>query len=107
MIEESQPKIPDTLPARKPGSGGELERAVRFGRRLLQTADAKLDLATGEPRARLLQLREQLSEWLEDETADVSYRTPYIRDLGRALLNLLHVSRLTDAKEFADLKQDL
>lgn len=105
--EASARSVPDTLPARKPWSGGELERTVRFGRRLLQTVDAKLGQAKGDPRSRILRLRGQLGEWLDDETADVNYRTPHIRDLGRALLNLLHVSRLIDGKEFADLKQDL
>ena len=105
--EEIHRPLPDSLPARKPWSAGELEQAVRFGKQLLQTARTKLDQAKGEQHSRILHLSEQLSEWLEDEAADANYRTPHIRDLGRALLNLLHVSRLIDGKELADLKQGL
>ena len=55
----------------------------------------------------MVRLAEQLSGWLEDEAADANHRTPQIRDLGRALLNLLHVSRLIDGKELGELKQGL
>jgi molecular chaperone DnaK len=105
--EETHRSVPDSLPARKPWSAGELQQAVRFGKQLLQTVHAKLDQAKGEQHSRIVRLSEQLSEWLDDEAADTNYRTPHIRDLGRALLNLLHVSRLIDGKELAALKQGL
>ena len=104
---ESHRSVPDSLPARKPWSAGELQQAVRFGKQLLQTVHAKLEQAKGEQRGRILRLSEELSEWLDDEAADANYRTPHIRDLGRALLNLLHVNRLIDGKELAELKQGL
>jgi len=98
---------PATYSPRKSWSGGELQQAVRFGRSVLEMARAKMDQARGEPRARLERLTEQLACWLDDESADADARTPHVRDLGRSLLNLLHVSRLIDAKELAALKQNL
>ena len=55
----------------------------------------------------LERLTGELAQWLDDEAADADFRTPHVRDLGRSLLNLLHVSRLVDAKELAALNQNL
>jgi hypothetical protein len=98
---------PETQPPRRSWSGGELQQAVRFGQSVLEMARSKLELAKGEPRAHLERLTGQLAQWLDDETADPDSRTPHVRDLGRSLVNLLHVSRLIDAKELTSLKQNL
>ena len=99
--------VPESLPPRDPWSDGALQRAVRLGRRLVETVEARGAQAKGEHQVNIVRLSEQLKGWLDDEDADPSYRTPHIRDLGRALLNLLHVSRLIDGKELAALKQGL
>ncbi len=99
--------IPSNLPDRKPWSANDLQQAVRFGTQLQQAVQAKIEQAKGEPRANILRLSQELQQWLDDEAADANYRTPHIRDLGRALLNLLHVSRLIDGKELSALKQGL
>jgi len=105
--EESHNPVPTSLPPRRSWSAGELQQAVRFGQQVLAAAQAKFEQAKGEPQAHLQRLIEQLARWLEDEAADANSRTPYIRDLGRSLLNLLHVSRLIDSKDLAALKQGL
>ncbi len=98
---------PENRPPRKGWSGGEMQQAVRFGQSVLELARAKIEQAKGEPRAHLERLTGQLAQWLDDETADPDFRTPHVRDLGRSLVNLLHVSRLIDAKELTSLKQNL
>jgi len=98
---------PTKEPSRRSWSGGELQQAIRFGQSVLEMARAKLEQAKGEPRAHLERLTGQLTLWLDDESADPNARTPHVRDLGRSLLNLLHVSRLIDAKELAALRQNL
>ena len=96
-----------SVPSRKSWSGGEMQQAVRFGQSVLEMARSKLELAKGEPRAHLERLTGELAHWLEDEESDPDFRTPHVRDLGRSLLNLLHVSRLIDGKELSSLKQNL
>ena len=105
-MDEEVPE-PTTYTPRKSWSGGELQHAVRFGQSVLAIARTKIEQAKGEPRAHLERLTDQLAQWLEDVEADANARTPHVRDLGRSLVNLLHVSRLIDAKELAALKQNL
>jgi hypothetical protein len=100
-------EAPTALPSRRSWSGGELQQAVRFGRSVLDTARAKMEQAKGEPRAHLERLTGELACWLDDEAAEADSRTPHVRDLGRSLLNLLHVSRLIDTQELAALKRNL
>lgn len=107
LDEESDRPVFQGPPERKPWTLVELQQAVRFGRRMMQAAQEKLDEAQGEQRANILRLAGQLEKWLDDDAADANHRTPHLRDLGRALLNLLCVNRLLNAGELADLKRDL
>jgi hypothetical protein len=49
----------------------------------------------------------ELSAWIDDPTESLDQRVPQIRDLNRALLNVLLVSRLVDEAEAASLQQGL
>jgi hypothetical protein len=104
-----RPITPCPIPFRrgKPGRRANWSGRSASAGKLLATVRAKVEQAKGEHRTNLLSLAEQLEVWLEDEQADPNYRTPHIRDLGRSLLNLLHVSRVIDGKELAELKRGL
>jgi molecular chaperone DnaK (HSP70) len=106
--EENAPSLPQSFPtSRKSWSAAELQRAVHFGRRLVETAEAKLGQANGEQRERIVHLSEEIRQWVDDTAGDANHRTPHIRDLGRGLLSLLHVSRLIDKRELAELQEGL
>lgn len=100
----------DSIPrsvSRNPWSPAELQQAVHFGRRVLDRARERLDRAPDAQRQRLVELNERLEKWLLDDGADANHRTPHIRDLGRAILNILYVGRLIDAGELAALRREL
>ena len=98
---------PRTTTRRQSWSPAELEKAVCFGNQILACAQERVGQASAEQREKIFDLCGRLKGWLQDETADSNYRTPQIRDLGRALLALLYVSRLVEAGEVATLKQGL
>jgi len=91
----------------EPWSSAELKQAVRFGQRIVELAQGRANQAPHDQQMKILALCDQLEGWLHDEAADCNYRTPHIRDLGRALLNLFYVTRLIDGSELAALRQDL
>lgn len=99
--------VPRPATRREAWTSAELENAVRFGTQVLACAQGRLEQASGEQRERILDLSGRLERWLQDETLDSNYRTPQIRDLGRALLNLLYVSRLIEANEVATMRQGM
>lgn len=98
---------PRTTTRRESWSVAELEKAVRFGGQVVACARDHLEAASAEQRGRILELCQRLEGWVQDEAADANYRTPQIRDLGRALLSLLYVGRLIEGSEVAALKQGL
>ena len=120
---------PSATVNRQSWSPAELEHAVQFGRQVVSRARERVDQASDEQREKILELCSQLDGWIQDETMDSNHhevlvyqvspswirdnimdsnhRTPHVRDLGRALLSLLYVSRLIDASEVASLQQGL
>lgn len=100
-------RVPSTTTRRQSWSTGELDSAVAFGTQVLACAQERGEQASGEQRRKILELCQRLERWLEDETADANIRTPQIRDLGRALLSLLYVSRLVEPSEVNAIKQGL
>jgi len=105
--EASKEAVPRTAAKREAWTSAELDNAVRFGKQVLACAQERLEQASGEQQERILDLSGRLERWLQDETLDSDYRTPQIRDFGRALLNLLYVSRLIEANEVGTMRQGI
>jgi molecular chaperone DnaK len=98
---------PPATVRRDPWSAAELQHAAGFGRRILDCARERMEQAGPQQRLRLTELCDRLEKWLLDEFADANHRTPHVRDLGRAILNVLYVGRLIDASELAALRREL
>jgi molecular chaperone DnaK len=98
---------PSATVNRQSWSPTELENAVQFGKQVVGRARERVEQASGEQREKILELCSQLEGWMQNETIDSNHRTPHIRDLGRALMSLLYVSRLIDSSEVASLQQGL
>ncbi len=85
----------------------ELRHAVQFGEKVLACGRERADRAPNGQHERIRELCGRLEGWLKSEEVGCDLRTPRIRDLGRALLSLLHVSRLINGSELAALQEDL
>jgi molecular chaperone DnaK len=100
-------RVPQADVRRDPWSAAELQQATHFGRQVLDRVRERMERMPARQRQQLAELCERLEKWLLDEAASVNHRTPHIRDLGRAILNLLYVGRLIDASELAALRREL
>jgi hypothetical protein len=107
----SQPPSGISLPRREPPletwSDQELEQAIHMGSELLTLARERGQKAYPAQAEKIRLVSHELSAWIDDPTESLDQRVPQIRDLNRALLNVLLVSRLVDEAEAASLQQGL
>ncbi len=91
---------------REPWSERELQHATSLGRHVLELAEQRIESLPAVQRPRLRDLVDQLMRLLSEDHFGPNHRTPLIRDLSRAILNLLWVSRQIDASELTTLRRE-
>jgi hypothetical protein len=83
----------------------EMEQAIYLGRRLLELAEERVvGLPGAQQRERIDELTDHLSHAISNSSEDRSRRTPRVRNLNQALMNLLRVNRLLTTDELSALQ---
>ena len=72
----------------------ELERAIQVGSELLKLAEERGSEATRAQAEKIRRVSHELTAWIDDALEPLEHRAPQIRDLNRALLNVLLVDRI-------------
>jgi len=88
-------------------SQNDLQDAIRTGNRLLPIAQARIDQAFFEDKERIREIMSELRHWIGNTCEDIITRTPQIRNLNRALLNVLLANRLLDQQELRELQKGI
>jgi hypothetical protein len=113
---------PTVTPPSGPGGGGadgsppldkvqqwtqnELQDAIRTANILISIANARIDQASFKDKE-IREIMSELKQWIANTWEDINTRTPQIRNLNRALLNVLRVNRLIDQRELRELQKGL
>ena len=86
-------------------SKAELESAIRCGNQILAVARARIGQADPVQSRKAQELAADLTQWISNTWDDATMRTPQIRNLNRALLNVLLIGELIDREEYNELKR--
>lgn len=99
--------MPPKQPPSEQWTQKELEAAIRTATRVKQLAEVRLDKATPEDKEKIESVIIELKQWIANSWEDVNTRTPQIRNLYRALLNVMVASRLLSPQELKELQRGL
>jgi hypothetical protein len=97
--------VPAGAPPPRQWSQSDLEAAVRAANRTQAIAKARLERATPADRQSMQKILASVSEWVGSTWADANTRTPQVRNLNRALINLMFSSRLLSPEELRELEK--
>jgi len=97
--------VPAGAPPPRQWSQADLEAAVRAATRTKAIAKARLERATPADQQSMQKILASVSEWVGNTWADANTRTPQVRNLNRALINLMFSSRLLSPEELRELEK--
>lgn len=106
-IDRIPPRDPPPLDRLQQWSQNDLQDAIRTGNRLIPIAQARLNQASLEDRERIREIVSELKQWIGNTWEDINIRTPRIRNLNRALLNVLLANRILDPQELQELQRGI
>ncbi|MBN1852102.1 MAG: Hsp70 family protein, partial [Pirellulales bacterium] len=84
----------------------EMEQAIQLGQKLLTLAEERFAELPSAQQEKIRDVIAQLSRCVLSSQEDPNLRTPRIRNLNRALINLLKVNRLMTGKELYSLTSE-